>query len=54
MENKVNGNGDQKYAVDNYIISECNKSAWRASLNLVDSVGVKNSPLILISAEVEK
>ena len=50
MENKVNGNGDQKYAVDNYIISECNKSAWRASLNLVDSVGVKNSPLILFGA----
>jgi len=50
MENKVNGNGDQKYAVDNYIVSECNKSAWRASLNLVDSVGVKNSPLILFGA----
>lgn len=50
MENKMNGNVELKYAADNYIISECNKSAWRASQTLVDSVGVKNSPLILFGA----
>ena len=50
MENKMNDNGYQNYTAENYIISECNKSAWRVGMTLLDDIQVKNSPLTLYGA----
>ena len=50
MGNKMNGNGYQKYVAANYIVSECNKNAWKVCVTLVDSIGEKNNPLILYGA----
>ena len=50
MENKMNDNGYQNYTAENYIISECNKSAWRVGMTLLDDIQVNNSPLTLYGA----
>jgi len=50
MERKINDNSYRKYAAKNYIVSECNKSAWRASMTLIDDIQVRNSPLTLYGA----